>query len=151
MGARARGRAVSTQGHARHGGCAVRRCPQPTAHHRASAGALPAGPFLEPVQWKEWGLLDYPKVVKNPMDLGTVKRKLDAGQYTHPKEFKHDVSLVWINCMTYNAVRGQRGRSHGECALRPRARVPTRVPPPRPDDGAAACRTAASTGTWRRV
>ena len=32
-----------------------------------------AGPFLEPVRWKDWGLLDYPKVIRNPMDLGTVK------------------------------------------------------------------------------
>lgn len=33
----------------------------------------PAEPFREPVKWKEWGLLDYPKVVKNPMDLGSVQ------------------------------------------------------------------------------
>lgn len=32
-----------------------------------------AVPFLEPVNWKEWGLMDYPKVVKTPMDLGAVK------------------------------------------------------------------------------
>lgn len=32
-----------------------------------------AGPFLEPVKWKEWGLLDYPKVIKNMMDLTTAK------------------------------------------------------------------------------
>jgi len=31
-----------------------------------------AGPFLEPVKWQEWGLKDYPKVIKHPMDLGTV-------------------------------------------------------------------------------
>ncbi len=53
--------------------------------------------------WKEWGLFDYPKVVKTPMDLTTVKTKLEKGQYTHPREFKHDVNLVWTNCMTYNA------------------------------------------------
>ena len=31
-----------------------------------------AGPFLEPVKWNEWGLTDYPKVIKHPMDLGRV-------------------------------------------------------------------------------
>jgi Bromodomain len=31
-----------------------------------------ADPFLEPVKWEEWGLRDYPKVIKHPMDLGTV-------------------------------------------------------------------------------
>ena len=28
--------------------------------------------FLQPVPWKEWGLEDYPKIIKQPMDLGTV-------------------------------------------------------------------------------
>lgn len=32
-----------------------------------------AEPFLEPVDWKGWNLLDYPKVIKTPMDLRTVK------------------------------------------------------------------------------
>jgi len=31
--------------------------------------------------------------------------KLSRGEYKHPKEFKHDVNLVWHNCMTYNVVR----------------------------------------------
>lgn len=31
--------------------------------------------------------------------------KLEKGLYSSPKEFKHDVNLVWNNCMTYNAVR----------------------------------------------
>lgn len=29
-------------------------------------------PFREPVAWKEWGLDDYPKIIKQPMDLGTI-------------------------------------------------------------------------------
>ena len=37
------------------------------------------------------------------MDLLLVKKKLEAGAYAAPKEFKHDVNLVWGNCMTYNA------------------------------------------------
>jgi hypothetical protein len=32
-----------------------------------------SGPFVEPVNWKEWGLLDYPKIIKTPMDLNLVK------------------------------------------------------------------------------
>ena len=28
--------------------------------------------FMEPVPWKEWGLDDYPRIIKQPMDLGTV-------------------------------------------------------------------------------
>lgn len=33
-----------------------------------------------------------------------LQRRLEEGGYSHPKEFKHDVNLVWNNCMTYNAV-----------------------------------------------
>ena len=28
--------------------------------------------FREPVKWKETGLLDYPTIIKCPMDLGTI-------------------------------------------------------------------------------
>ena len=38
--------------------------------------------------------------------LPCLQEKLDANGYVHPKEFKHDVNLVWNNCMTYNAVSG---------------------------------------------
>lgn len=36
--------------------------------------------FLQPVPWKEWGLDDYPRIIKQPMDLGTVNvgRRLDV-------------------------------------------------------------------------
>lgn len=32
-----------------------------------------AGPFREPVLWKEWGLHDYPEIIKHPMDLSAVQ------------------------------------------------------------------------------
>ncbi len=31
------------------------------------------GPFRDPVDWKAWQLLDYPQIIKHPMDLGTVQ------------------------------------------------------------------------------
>ena len=60
-------------------------------------------PFREPVLWEEWGLTDYPVVVKEPMDLGTVRKKLDGGSYSDKTNFIRDVNLVWSNCMLYNA------------------------------------------------
>lgn len=33
-----------------------------------------------------------------------MQEKFARGEYKHPKEFKHDVNLVWHNCMTYNVV-----------------------------------------------
>jgi len=59
--------------------------------------------FLEPVDWKGLGLSDYLKVVKNPMDLGTVGTKLANDQYSSIDAFFDDVNLIWTNCMLYNA------------------------------------------------
>ena len=43
-----------------------------------------AVPFREPVNWRELGLDDYPKIVKKPMALSDVKSKLLGGQYRNP-------------------------------------------------------------------
>jgi Bromodomain/Bromodomain extra-terminal - transcription regulation len=48
------------------------------------------------------GLLDYPKLIKNPMDLGTIKDKLKKKGYKTLRQVSDDVNLVWTNCMTYN-------------------------------------------------
>jgi len=62
-----------------------------------------SGPFLEPVDWKALDLYDYPKIIKKMMDLGTVKRKLERGQYENAKDCAQDIRLIWTNCKTYNA------------------------------------------------
>eukprot|EP00558_Chaetoceros_sp_UNC1202_P010010 CAMPEP_0197239400 /NCGR_PEP_ID=MMETSP1429-20130617/5877_1 /TAXON_ID=49237 /ORGANISM="Chaetoceros sp., Strain UNC1202" /LENGTH=224 /DNA_ID=CAMNT_0042698813 /DNA_START=119 /DNA_END=793 /DNA_ORIENTATION=- len=62
-----------------------------------------SGPFREPVDWKGLDLYDYPKIIKKMMDLGTVKRKLERGQYGNAKECAQDIRLIWTNCKTYNA------------------------------------------------
>ena len=36
-------------------------------------------------------LLDYPEVIKNPMDLGTVKSKLLSGKYKTFEEVFNDI------------------------------------------------------------
>lgn len=59
-------------------------------------------PFREPVNWRELELWDYPKIIKRPMDLGTVKRKLESTQYEIANECAEDIRLIWSNCMTYN-------------------------------------------------
>lgn len=60
-------------------------------------------PFAEPVDWRALELFDYPKIVRKPMDLGTVKRKLDKHQYEDIEECAQDIRLIWNNCKTYNA------------------------------------------------
>jgi hypothetical protein len=61
-----------------------------------------AEPFLTAVDWKAWGLYDYPKIVKNPMDLATVQKKLNGGKYSNPSDFAKDVRQIWKNCQLYN-------------------------------------------------
>ena len=58
--------------------------------------------FLEPVDYIALGILDYPKIITNPMDLGTVKRKLYDYKYPTFEELLEDINLIWKNCRTYN-------------------------------------------------
>jgi len=58
--------------------------------------------FDKPVNAEEMGLHDYYTVIKKPMDLGTVKRKLDDGLYKSAEDFVSDVRLVWANAKLYN-------------------------------------------------
>ena len=48
------------------------------------------------------GLDDYPLIIKQPMDLGTVKKNLKNNKYTYLNEVFDDLQLIWNNCKTYN-------------------------------------------------
>ncbi|KAL4873503.1 hypothetical protein BDV12DRAFT_160155 [Aspergillus spectabilis] len=45
---------------------------------------------------------DYYAVIKHPMDLGTMTKKLKALQYRSKQDFVDDVNLIWSNCFKYN-------------------------------------------------
>ena len=60
-------------------------------------------PFREPLDWKTLGLFNYLDFIQRPMDLGTIKTKLEAGKYQTKEQVAADIRLVWENCMTYNA------------------------------------------------
>lgn len=49
-----------------------------------------------------WFLQDYFDIVKNPMDLSTIKRKLDTGQYQEPWQYVDDIWLMFNNAWLYN-------------------------------------------------
>ncbi|KAI1079175.1 putative Bromodomain testis-specific protein [Whalleya microplaca] len=59
------------------------------------------GPFKEPVRPIEDGVPDYLDKIKTPMDLGTVKKKMDRKEYTTEEEFLADVRQIFENCYTY--------------------------------------------------
>lgn len=58
--------------------------------------------FREPVDPVVYGIPDYFDIIKNPMDLGTVKKKLTNRQYASIDEFAADVRLTFSNALTYN-------------------------------------------------
>jgi bromodomain-containing protein 4 len=61
-----------------------------------------AWPFYKPVDAAWLGLHDYHDIIKKPMDLGTVKTKLDNREYKNSKDFAADVNLIFSNCYKYN-------------------------------------------------
>ncbi|KAH6780654.1 global transcription factor group E4 [Perilla frutescens var. hirtella] len=58
--------------------------------------------FNKPVDAVALGLHDYFEIIRNPMDLGTVKDRLNQNWYKSPTEFAEDVRLTFQNAMTYN-------------------------------------------------
>lgn len=61
-----------------------------------------AWPFYKPVDAELLGLHDYHEIIKKPMDLGTVKKKMDNREYKTVHEFASDVRLIFTNCYKYN-------------------------------------------------
>lgn len=61
-----------------------------------------AWPFYKPVDAELLGLHDYHDIIKKPMDLGTVKKKMDDREYKSAAEFADDVRMIFTNCYKYN-------------------------------------------------
>lgn len=59
-----------------------------------------AWPFLKPVNKDE--VLDYYNVIKSPMDLSTVEKRLEDDYYATPKDLVDDLKLIYSNCRQYN-------------------------------------------------
>nr|XP_010319067.1 transcription factor GTE10 [Solanum lycopersicum] len=58
--------------------------------------------FNHPVDVVKLKIPDYFTVIKQPMDLGTIRSKLHSGEYSSPLQFAADVRLTFKNAMTYN-------------------------------------------------
>ncbi|KAL1540602.1 cat eye syndrome critical region protein 2 [Salvia divinorum] len=77
------------------------------------------GVFSEPVDVNE--LPDYFEYINQPMDFGTVRKKLNRGAYKKLEELEADVFLICSNAMLYNApdtVYYRQARSIQEIAKR---------------------------------
>ncbi|KAF1777243.1 CBP histone acetyltransferase [Phytophthora cactorum] len=60
------------------------------------------GVFNSPVDPVALELPTYTTIVQHPMDLGTIKRNLAAGEYLELEDFVSDVRLVFENAMLFN-------------------------------------------------
>ncbi|XP_076615026.1 bromodomain-containing protein 3-like isoform X2 [Chaetodon auriga] len=61
-----------------------------------------AWPFYKPVDAQALQLHDYHDIIKFPMDLSTVKKKMDGREYLDAQAFAADVRLIFSNCYKYN-------------------------------------------------
>ncbi|XP_045486667.1 bromodomain adjacent to zinc finger domain protein 2B isoform X11 [Pieris rapae] len=68
-----------------------------------------AWPFLIPVNTKQFP--QYKKVIKCPMDLSTIRRKLQESGYKCKDEFASDVRLIFSNCEIFNEDDSPCGRA----------------------------------------
>nr|XP_046231648.1 bromodomain-containing protein 3-like isoform X2 [Scatophagus argus] len=61
-----------------------------------------AWPFYKPVDAEALQLHDYHDIIKYPMALSTVKKKMDRAEYQDAQGFASDVRLIFSNCYKYN-------------------------------------------------
>ncbi|EFY89246.1 transcriptional activator spt7 [Metarhizium acridum CQMa 102] len=57
-------------------------------------------PFLQRVNKRD--APDYYSLIKNPMDLGSMTKKLKSLTYKSKMDFVADLNLIWDNCLKYN-------------------------------------------------
>uniref|UniRef100_A0A4W4DPX3 Bromodomain containing 2b n=1 Tax=Electrophorus electricus TaxID=8005 RepID=A0A4W4DPX3_ELEEL len=68
----------------------------------AKRHAMYAWPFYKPVDAQALGLHDYHDIIHQPMDLGTIRKKMDNREYADALQFAADVRLMFSNCYKYN-------------------------------------------------
>ncbi|KAJ1640970.1 Bromodomain-containing protein, partial [Pavlovales sp. CCMP2436] len=59
--------------------------------------------FMAPVDPVAMCIPEYANIITTPMDLGTVRTKLLAGEYDSPFGFNADVCTTFSNAITFNA------------------------------------------------
>jgi bromodomain-containing factor 1 len=60
--------------------------------------------FTKPVDYVALNIPNYPEIIKNPMDLGTLDQKLKNDQYPSVQAFADDFELIVENAKTFNGA-----------------------------------------------
>ncbi|XP_016932630.4 bromodomain-containing protein 3 [Drosophila suzukii] len=61
--------------------------------------------FREPVDTVALNVPDYHKMIKHPMDLNTIKKRLNNNYYWQADEALQDLKLIFDNCLFYNSEK----------------------------------------------
>uniref|UniRef100_A0A3B4VA16 Bromo domain-containing protein n=1 Tax=Seriola dumerili TaxID=41447 RepID=A0A3B4VA16_SERDU len=61
-----------------------------------------AWPFYQPVDAVALGLPDYHTIITSPMDMGTIKKRLENNYYWSASECMQDFNTMFTNCYIYN-------------------------------------------------
>ncbi|CAH1786181.1 unnamed protein product [Owenia fusiformis] len=80
----------------------LKYCSNLTKEMFAKKHATYAWPFYKPVDAEAMNLHDYYDIIKKPMDLNSVKSKMENRQYANAAQFAEDVRLIFSNCYRYN-------------------------------------------------
>uniref|UniRef100_A0A8C4VY36 Bromodomain testis-specific protein n=1 Tax=Gopherus evgoodei TaxID=1825980 RepID=A0A8C4VY36_9SAUR len=67
-------------------------------------------PFHQPVDAAALNLPDYYNIIKKPMDLSTIKKRLEHNYYTKATDCIEDFKTMFTNCYVYNKVLCDRPR-----------------------------------------
>ncbi|XP_036757322.2 bromodomain-containing protein 3 isoform X2 [Manis pentadactyla] len=80
----------------------LRHCDSILKEMLSKKHAAYAWPFYKPVDAEALELHDYHDIIKHPMDLSTVKKKMDGREYPDAQGFAADIRLMFSNCYKYN-------------------------------------------------
>lgn len=73
--------------------------------------------FIDPIQTNDPFLANYIKVIKKPIDLSTIKERLQKGEYENMEAWFSDVDLVWNNAIAFHGVDSAFAIVAEECRL----------------------------------
>ncbi|CAM5161976.1 unnamed protein product [Natator depressus] len=81
----------------------LKHCSEILKEMFAKKHASYAWPFYKPVDITALGLNDHHDTMKCPIDLGTIKKKMDNYEYKDTQAFAADIRLMFMNCYKYNS------------------------------------------------
>ncbi|OBT93541.1 SAGA histone acetyltransferase complex subunit spt7 [Pseudogymnoascus verrucosus] len=85
-----------------------------------------SAPFLTRVNKRD--APDYNAIIKTPMDLGQMTKKLKTFLYKSKADFVSDLDLIWSNCLKYNADPSHPLRRNANCMRREAEKLVPLIP-----------------------